>query len=111
MIFVTRDQARDMAEAHNEGLHDGENRREGCPECEGRELRDYPTRPARPLGERQLLCLRALVRHGKYPGGWKWDNHSGTVTILNALVKRGLAQLNDDVYTPTDEGRKIAEVS
>lgn len=40
MIKVTREQARDMADAHAEGLH--ELPREGCPECEGRELRGYP---------------------------------------------------------------------
>lgn len=40
---ITREQARDMAEAHVEGLHD-EDKREGCPECEGRVLSDY--RPA-----------------------------------------------------------------
>ena len=41
MIKITRDQARDMAEAHVEGMHD-DLPREGCPECEGLELRDYP---------------------------------------------------------------------
>lgn len=39
---ITREQARDMAEAHAEGLHD-DLPREGCPECEGRDLRDYPS--------------------------------------------------------------------
>ena len=38
---ITREQAEDMADAHAQGLHD-ELPREGCPECEGRELRDYP---------------------------------------------------------------------
>lgn len=40
-IRVTRQQARDMAAAHAEGFH-AEIPREGCPECEGRELREYP---------------------------------------------------------------------
>lgn len=40
--IVTREQARGMQDAHIEGLHD-ELPREGCPECEGRELRSYPT--------------------------------------------------------------------
>lgn len=39
---ITREQARDMAAAHAEGLH-AEIPREGCPECEGRELREYPS--------------------------------------------------------------------
>ena len=38
---ITREEARDMAEAHAQGLH-ADLPREGCPECEGRELRDYP---------------------------------------------------------------------
>ena len=42
---VTRDEARDMAEAHGQGHHD-EIPREGCPECEGRELRNYPKEDA-----------------------------------------------------------------
>lgn len=38
---VTRQQARDMAEAHAEGFHI-EIPRQGCPECEDRELGEYP---------------------------------------------------------------------
>ena len=38
---ITRDQARDFAEAHAEGLHEGIPR-EGCPECDGRDLKSYP---------------------------------------------------------------------
>jgi hypothetical protein len=44
-MLVSREQAADMADAHSEGLHtppDGVPR-EGCPECEDRPLRDYPT--------------------------------------------------------------------
>lgn len=39
---ISREEARDMEEAHAEGLHD-ELPREGCPMCSGRELRSYPT--------------------------------------------------------------------
>jgi hypothetical protein len=45
MHAISREQARDMADAHAEGWHtppDGVPR-EGCPECEDRPLRDYPT--------------------------------------------------------------------
>lgn len=38
---ITRDQARDFADAHAEGLHD-EIPREGCPECDGKDLSRYP---------------------------------------------------------------------
>ena len=41
---AVRQQARDMAAAHAEGLH-VDHPREGCPECEGRELREYPEVP------------------------------------------------------------------
>lgn len=40
--IVTREQARGMQDAHNEGYHD-ELPREFCPDCTGRELRSYPT--------------------------------------------------------------------
>jgi hypothetical protein len=41
---ITREQARDMADAHAEGLHTPPEGvpREGCPECEDRDLRSYP---------------------------------------------------------------------
>jgi hypothetical protein len=41
---ISREEAQDMIDAHDEGYHtppDGVPR-EGCPECEGRELSDYP---------------------------------------------------------------------
>lgn len=44
---ITREEASDMADAHIEGLHD-ELPREGCPECEGRPLKDYPLAPKTP---------------------------------------------------------------
>ena len=40
-----RHEARDFADAHAEGLHDGAPR-EGCPDCEGRPLTDYPKDPS-----------------------------------------------------------------
>jgi ribbon-helix-helix CopG family protein len=52
---ISRELAADMAIAHGAGNHDNV-RREGCPECEDRPLRDYPSaaelaerpRPGRP---------------------------------------------------------------
>lgn len=41
-MLISREEAEDMADAHAQGLHD-ELPREGCPECEDRPLRDYPT--------------------------------------------------------------------
>lgn len=39
--YVTREQARDFADAHAQGLHDGA-KREFCPDCDGRDLKSYP---------------------------------------------------------------------
>lgn len=41
---VTREEAKNMAQAHAEGYHTEPEGlpREGCPECEDRPLRDYP---------------------------------------------------------------------
>jgi len=43
-VNITREEARNMAEAHAEGYHTPPEGlpREGCPECEDRPLRDYP---------------------------------------------------------------------
>lgn len=41
MATVTRQQAKDMAQAHAEGLH-ADAPREFCPECEGRDIATYP---------------------------------------------------------------------
>jgi len=40
-MTITRAQAEDMSDAHSHGLHD-ELPREGCPDCDGRELVSYP---------------------------------------------------------------------
>lgn len=43
--------------------------------------------------ENQWFVLNALQRHrrfSRYDGGWVWDNYSGTVRILDALVRKGL---------------------
>lgn len=51
---------------------------------------------SRELGDRQRSCLRALASHGHYPGtGWLYDNHSGTIKILESLVRRGLVDKED----------------
>jgi hypothetical protein len=42
MTVVTREEARNMVDAHADGLH-AELPREFCPACDGRELSSYPT--------------------------------------------------------------------
>ncbi len=46
------------------------------------------------LGCNQKGVMDALRDHGPwqkiYPCGWIWDTRSGTIKILDSLVKRGL---------------------
>jgi hypothetical protein len=44
-MTITREEAENMSQAHAEGLHTPPEGvpREGCPDCEGRELRSYPS--------------------------------------------------------------------
>lgn len=71
---VTRAQAADMADAHAEGLH-AELPREGCPECEGRPLSEYPsgapekTPMQSALGDVELALNTALTLAGPE----RWD--------------------------------------
>jgi hypothetical protein len=45
MSRISREQAMDMSDAHAEGYHSPpEIPREGCPDCEDRPLRSYPTK-------------------------------------------------------------------
>lgn len=70
----------------------------------------------RGLGTSQRAVLRALVRHGSWPGGWIWENDSRTVRVLDSLVRRGLAEHRPvqgtyyGYYTPTDAGRELAGI-
>ena len=41
-MVITREEAMDMEDAHAQGLHE-ETPRDGCPTCQRRELRSYPT--------------------------------------------------------------------
>jgi hypothetical protein len=55
------------------------------------------------LGDRQKSCLQALRHHGHWHTtcGWKWDTKSNTRRILDTLVKRGLATIDEQgVYRP-----------
>ena len=46
----------------------------------------------KPLGETQRSVLRALAEHGQWHVmcGWMWDTTSGTIRVLESLVRRGL---------------------
>jgi hypothetical protein len=68
------------------------------------------------LGASQIGCLRALCKIGQWPGGWLWNCESGTIKILDSLVRRGFAtrQEPDGLRTvawhlprfyPTESGR------
>jgi len=79
----------------------------------------------RPLGENQAYALKCLSEYNDgtwYPGArWVWDNLSGTVRLLDSLVKRGLAtkeirrytRIPEDYpfYTITEAGRAALKES
>ncbi len=44
------------------------------------------------LGKIQMGCLRGLRDSGVYPGRWVWDTHAHTSSVLDSLVRRGLAE-------------------
>lgn len=60
-----------------------------------------------------LDALKRYRRYSRYDGGWAWENHSTTVRILDALVRKGLVaaeqRRNDRTgetylyYTPAKE--------
>ena len=54
------------------------------------------------LGTQQKSVLEALRRHKSWhPGcGWIWKNRSQTISILDGLVKKGLATTTGGVYRP-----------
>lgn len=73
---------------------------------------------ARPLGERQLHALRTLAEHHNgqwWPGcGWAWSNRSVTISLLQSLADRGLAErtataAGDPMFKITTSGRVRSE--
>lgn len=52
------------------------------------------------LGKRQKAVLSALKEKGSwYPCcGWVWNNCSGTKSILDSLVRKGLVSIKNNVY-------------
>lgn len=66
----------------------------------------------RKLGKTQAEVLRSLRNHhGFYHQccGWVWDNHSGTIKILDSLVKRGLVEEINGVYKLTSIATSLQE--
>lgn len=60
----------------------------------------------RGLGDRQARVLRALREHGGWARqcGWVWTTPKETETILDSLVKRGLAFVDaEGWYRPKPE--------
>lgn len=58
--------------------------------------------------------LEALHKHGFWKDsfcGWQWDTPSGTRSILDSLVKRGLATVTNDKYTITEKGSALLVAS
>jgi hypothetical protein len=62
----------------------------------------------RKLGDNQRITLQSLLEHrGWSPGcGWVWNNYSGTVRLLDSLVRRGLAAKTGTEYRITEAGRQ-----
>lgn len=68
------------------------------------------------LGDRMHGVLQSLSNHGKYPGGWVWDTHSGTIRTLERLRLRGLVDRTGngnptraETYTMNQAGRDALE--
>lgn len=93
-MTITREQARDMAEAHAEAMHGGLPR-EGCPECEGRDLRDYP--PA-DLAERLSWMGLRVLGPADAPGT------KGAVVVMHGLTSPKLHGLDVLTYRLTPSG-------
>ena len=53
---------------------------------------------SRPLGKTQAALMESLTHHGYWRRGcgWVWDTESGTLRILDSLVKRGLVTRTDE---------------
>ncbi|MGL5386667.1 MAG: hypothetical protein ACRDCA_12565 [Serratia sp. (in: enterobacteria)] len=54
------------------------------------------------LGKNQQSCLEWLYsRKGWFPGcGWIWNGRSGTIRIMESLVKKGVAVKSGSAATP-----------
>lgn len=63
------------------------------------------------LGKNQLGVLQGLYRHKRffdtgYGCGWHWGSGAITLKICDTLVKQGMAECNEQVYTITESGKE-----
>ena len=72
----------------------------------------------RKLGETQRRVLKSISYHGGWDAagrcGWLWDTNSGTLRIVESLVRRGLVTLEQQTgkrrytcYVLTDAGLEV----
>jgi hypothetical protein len=108
---ITREEAINMADAHSEGLH-AELPREGCPECEGRPLTDYPL-----AGDKPTWVSTYDMELDDFARPIASLPHATREIVLDALRVRGMdfvqdrLKLNDgaadlaaDIYRHLDPG-------
>jgi hypothetical protein len=62
---ITREEAMDMEDAHGEGLH-GETPRDGCPTCQNRDIKSYPTHAEVRARELEVAGLSTLMAHNDH---------------------------------------------
>lgn len=58
----------------------------------------------RKLGRVQREVLESLKHHGSWHPrcGWLWNNPSGTLRLMNSLVRAGYAVVEGKTYRPKD---------
>jgi len=84
--MITREEAQDMSDAHAEGLHD-DLKREGCPECDRRELSSYPpAKQERPSAK----VMRLLSEHRQF----QLREHEAWGAVVSELRKRNVGDIN-----------------
>jgi hypothetical protein len=67
---ITRSEANDMSHAHAEGLH-ADHAREGCPDCDGRDLSSYPPfAPGQRVNVSDGNYVATVVRCERDRRGW-----------------------------------------
>jgi hypothetical protein len=63
------------------------------------------------IGETQASVLRSLIDHKSWKAnglcGWTWGTYGQTKRVMESLVKKGLASLEDGYYKPTQLGIEL----
>jgi hypothetical protein len=93
-VIISREQARDMAEAHAVGEHEFSH--EGCPECEARPLSSYPvsvvTIRTDNYAGKEVVVFRV---NGTVQGRMPWDS-TGAITKLADFYRRSGSVVQDE---------------